>query len=147
VYGYVANSGAIAPVVNAWISGASVFTPINGYLINTGRTSEVNGYLNVQDNSQINGYMQGRDLTSSQVNAYMSGLGFIDTQVNGYISGVSGIINENINGFIIGEELQSEMVDGYIIGHEKACNSHGTLPLPIVPTGFVIPSTCFNNGV
>jgi hypothetical protein len=143
---FMGATGVIAPVINAFMSGLSIFEPINGYMINDGIVTNINGYMNVREDRQINGFVHGRDLTNTQVNAYMSGLGFANTQVNAYMFGVSGIINENINGFMIGDQVSTEVINSYLIGWEDACVSHGTIPLPSVPV-VVIPSSCFNFGV
>ena len=143
IYGYLSASGI-----------DSLLGPqqrINGYLLNDGVAERINGYMNVIDTSQINGYIKGAEFASGSINVYTSGVGFARDQTLGYLAGISGTDSGNINSYLVGVEGPSQAILGWLVGVPDATDScdactpqHGTIPLPEAVKLLALPSSCFN---
>lgn len=114
---------------------------INSYLLNTGVSGAIQGYLNTNVNENIDGYMKGAEVASGSINSYLEA--FASEQINGYMAGISGFETSQINSFIIGVSVPNEQIKAYLIAvQDDICSFHGSVPLPALPS-YTLPSSIF----
>ncbi len=120
---------------------------INGYLLNTGVSGAIDGYLNVQMNGEIDGYLQGAEFASGSIDGYMQA--FASSEINGWLMGISGAPSGAINSFMIGVNAPSEIINAFLIGDpdDTACDNHGTVPLPSLPSYTLPPLSSLINPI
>jgi hypothetical protein len=115
---------------------------IQGYLNNTGVSGAIDGYLNAQMNGEIDGWLTGVEFASGSINGYMQVLS--SSEINGWLMGISGAPSGGINSFIIGVEAPNSAINAFLVADpdSSACENHGTVPLPSLPS-YTLPSSIF----
>jgi len=160
ILGYMKSFAGVTGIIHAYLSGVDGTSSINaymavcqgrpsgyiqGYLLNTGVSGSINGYMNSKELTQVFAYLQGAEFGSGNINGYIQG--FATEEINGYIAGISGIGSGSINSFIVGAQTSDGSINGCLVAtQDNICDSHGSVPLVSIPA-YTLPTSCFNDEI
>lgn len=146
------STSNVVPGVNfiqGYIKGFQGGQMIHGYVKRPLMSSStIYGYvLGGKVDTSIYGFMQAIDNPTETIHGYASGLGFESLSINSYVFGVSGIISEEIHGYMSATQIPQSKILGTLLGTVAAtsssavCLSH-SFPLPpllsiTLPSGFI----------